>query len=149
MARVPGVPGRLNRDLVEVPLKKRVANLFSQGIHNIFEHHKCSVVSGFLSVTLWCCLSTSSCSGSSGSGAWHGRRDGLPPRHAAGIPLAAEGISTVLCCAVWLHRKGSEAPAGATCDTMAWSLGHDCCQTREQLPSPYLGVTPKRQQHLR
>lgn len=149
MVGVPGVPGRLNRDQVEVPLKERVANLFSQGIHDIFEYHQCSVVSGFLPVTHWCCLSTSSCDGSGGSRVWHGRRGGLPPRHAAGIPLAAEGISTVLRCAAWSHRKGSEAAAGVVCDTVTWSLDHDCCQAREQLPSPYLGVTAKGQQHLR
>lgn len=125
MARIPAVPGRLNRDQVEVPLKERAATCSPRASH-VFEYHQCSV---FLPVTLWCCLSTSSCAGR----VWHGRRGGLPASHAVGIPLAAEGISTVLCCAVWSHRKGPEAPAGVMSDTMAWSLGHDWCQTRQQL----------------
>lgn len=139
MARIPGIPERLNRDQAEVLLKERVANLISQGIHNIFEYDQCSV---FLPVTHWCCASSLLVAVGAESGMGE-EMVCLPGMLLAFIPLATEGISTVLCCTVWSHRKGSEAPAGVMCDTVAWSLGHDCCQTREQLPLPYLGVTAK------
>lgn len=91
----------------------------------IFEYHQCSV---FLPVTHWYCASSLL----AGVGAEFGMGVEvacLPGMLLAFIPRAFEGISTVLRCTVWSHRKGSEALAGVLCDTMAWSLSHDCCQT--------------------